>query len=399
VLRVGLVGCGGRGGGAAVNALAADPDAELVAVGDVFEDMARGKLAELAAQPEVGARVKVDESRIFTGFDAYRGVIDSCDVVLLATAPHFRPQHIAYAVERGRHVFAEKPVATDAPGVRSVLESCRKAAEQGLSFVSGLCYRYQFAKRETMARIHAGAVGRIRALRCTYNTGELWYRQPSPEWTPMEQQIRNWLYYTWLSGDHIAEQHVHSLDKLAWAMGDVYPVRATSSGGRSKRTEARFGDVYDHFNTVYEWEDGVVGFSSCRQWSGTSSDVSDHVYGTEGVAHIQEHAYETDAGERWRYRPPADAHWKLRRGEEDDMYQNEHDALFWSIRAGEPIADGEVLCKSTMMAIMARMAAYTGQSVTWEQAWSSTQDLSPERYDWGPAPEVVVAIPGITKFS
>lgn len=399
VLRVGLVGCGGRGGGAAVNALNADPNTELVALGDAFEDQARKKLGELAAHPGVGAQVKVDDAHVFVGFDAYKQVIDACDVVLLATSPHFRPLHVAYAVEQGKHLFVEKPVATDAPGVRSIMASSQRAAEKGLSLVSGLCYRYQFAKQEIIRRIHEGAVGDIRTLQCTYNTGELWHRGRKPEWSEMEYQMRNWLYHTWLSGDHIAEQHIHSLDKLAWAMQDVYPVKATSTGGRIKRTDPMYGDAYDHFNTVYEWENGVVGFSSCRQMSGTTHDVSDHVYGSEGVAHIQRHSYERADGDSWRFRMPEDARWKMRRGEADDMYQNEHDALFWSIRAGEPLNNGEYMCKSTMMAIMARMSAYTGQSVTWEQAWNSTLDLSPPAYAWGDAPEAVVAVPGITKFS
>lgn len=398
VLTVGLVGCGGRGAGAAANALLADPNARLVAVGDTFEDMARHTLATLRENPELAPRIDVGEGRIHVGFEAYRHVIDAADVVLLATPPHFRPAHLAYAVAAKKHVFAEKPVAVDAPGARSVMDSCRVAAEKGLSLVSGLCYRYQLAKRETMRRIAEGMVGGVRTLQCTYNAGGLWYREPEPAWSEMELQVRNWLYYTWLSGDHVTEQHVHSLDKLAWAMGDTYPVRATASGGRSRRTEPRYGNVYDHFNTVYEWESGVVGFSSCRQWSGCSTDVSDHVYGTEGVASIQEHVIRRDDGTRWRYETDSSDPWAARRGGVDDMYQNELDALFWSIRAGEPIHDGEHACKSTMMAIMARMSAYTGKTVTWEEAWNSTLDLSPPAYEWGDAPVREVAVPGVTKF-
>jgi myo-inositol 2-dehydrogenase/D-chiro-inositol 1-dehydrogenase len=199
--------------------------------------------------------------------------------------------------------------------------------------------------------------------------------------------MRNWLYFSWLSGDHIAEQHIHSLDKLAWAMQDEYPVVATASGGRIVRTGEEYGNVYDHFNTAYEWEGGLMGFSSCRQWSGCSSDVSDYVYGTKGTANIQRHTIEAD-GERWRYRGEGP----------DDMYQNEHDAMFKAIRAGEPINNGEYMCNSTMMAIMARMAAYTGQTITWEQAWNSALDLSPEAYAWGDAPQRPVAVPGLTKF-
>jgi myo-inositol 2-dehydrogenase / D-chiro-inositol 1-dehydrogenase len=399
VLRVGLVGCGGRGTGAAAQALRADGDTELVAMGDAFGDHLENSLGTLSRTADIAERVKVDDAHKFTGFDAFQKVVDASDVVLLATSPHFRPSHVEYAVEQGKHLFVEKPVATDAPGLRRIRAAARMAEEKGLSLVSGLCYRYQFAKRATIERIHGGMIGKVRTMQCTYNTGELWHRGQKPEWSAMEYQMRNWLYFTWLSGDHIAEQHIHSLDKLAWAMGDVYPIRATSTGGRSKRTDPKYGNIYDHFNTVYEWEDGTVGFSSCRQMSGCSSNVSDQVYGTEGVAQLQSHRIETDAGERWRYRlAPEDAR-HLRRGTNDDMYQNEHDALFWSIRAGEPINNGEYMCNSTMMAVIGRMAAYTGQTIKWEDAWNSTEDLAPPAYEWGPAPERPVAIPGVTKFS
>jgi len=398
-LRVGLVGCGGRGTGAAAQALRADEDTELVALGDAFEDHLENALGTLQRAGDISDRVKVDDAHKFVGFDAFRKVIDASDVVLFATSPHFRPEHVEYAVEQGKHTFVEKPVATDAPGLRRIWDASQQADEKQLSLVSGLCYRYQFAKRATIEHIHAGKIGKVRALQCTYNTGELWHRGQKPDWSPMEYQMRNWLYFTWLSGDHIAEQHIHSIDKLAWAMDDVYPIKATASGGRIKRTDEKYGNIYDHFNTVYEWEDGTVGFSSCRQISGCSSNVSDHVYGTEGVAHIQSHRIETDAGEKWRYRMSPEEAMHLRRGTTDDMYQNEHDALFWSIRAGEPINDGEYMCKSTMMATMARMAAYTGQTIKWDDAWNSTEDLRPEEYVWGGAPSRPVAIPGVTKFS
>lgn len=385
-LKIGLVGCGGRGTGAAVNALRADPGARLVAVGDAFQDMAGHCLASLAQVEDVASRVQVDPDHVFVGFDAYQGVIASCDVVLLATPPHFRPQHLRAAVEAGRHVFVEKPVAVDPPGVRSVLATCRLAAEKGLSVVSGLCYRYQRAKQETVRRIHDGAIGDIVALQTSYNTGGLWHRGRKPEWSDMEWQMRNWLYFVWLSGDHICEQHIHSLDKLAWAMGDRYPVKATASGGRIARTDPKYGNVYDHFNTVFEWEGGIRGFSSCRQIVGASADVSDHVWGTKGVARLQGHRIEGEKAWRWRSDEP------------DDMYQNEHDALFAAIRRNEPINNGEYMCNSTMMAILGRLAAYTGQTITWEQLWNSQLDLTPPAYEWGPLEVAPVARPGVTKF-
>jgi predicted dehydrogenase len=392
VLRVGLVGCGGRGTGAAVNALRADPDVRLVALGDAFSDMLESSLNTLLTSEDcadVKERVDVPPERRFTGWDAYQGVIAASDVVLLATSTHFRPLHLRAAVEAGKHLFVEKPVAVDAPGVRSVHESCRLAAQKGLSVVSGLCYRYEKKKRETIKRLHDGAVGEVVALQCTYNFGGLWHRGRQPEWSEMEYQMRNWIYFTWLSGDHIAEQHIHSLDKLAWAMGDEYPVRCVSSGGRTVRTEPEYGNVYDHFNTVYEWKNGVRGFSSCRQWPGqVATEVSDWVFGTRGRCNIQAAAIE--AGPVWE--------WRWRSEEPDDMYQNEHDELFASIRKGQPINNGDYMCNSTLMAIMGRMSAYTGQVITWEQAWNSQESLVPTSYAWGPVETAPVARPGVTQF-
>ncbi|MBM3992206.1 MAG: Gfo/Idh/MocA family oxidoreductase [Planctomycetes bacterium] len=388
VLRVGLVGCGGRGTGAAAQALSADPQVELVAMGDAFADHVETALKSLRANPEFAARVKVDDDHKFTGFDNYKRVIDAVDVVLFATSPHFRPMQVEYAAQSGKHMFVEKPIATDSPGVRRVMAACEVARQKKLNVVSGLCYRYEKKKRETIRRVHDGAIGKIIAAQTTYNTGGLWHRGRQSEWSDMEWQMRNWLYFTWLSGDHIVEQHIHSLDKVAWALGDKYPVRVTASGGRAQRTEEKWGNIYDHFNTVYEYEDGVKVFSSCRQWNGASSDVSDHLFGTKGIAHLQSHTIEGDKA--WRYREVE--------GEQDDMYQNEHNELFAAIRKGKVIDNSDYMCKSTMMAIMARMAAYTGQTLTWEQAWNSQEDLSPASYEWTSIATPPVAIPGVSKF-
>ena len=384
-LKVGLIGCGGRGTGAAANALRADPNTELVALGDSFADHLERSLSTL--RRDFGEQVVVDDDHKFVGFNAYKGVIDTCDVILFATSPHFRPQHVAYAVEKGRHMFVEKPVAVDAPGLRAIWDSCRAAEKKRLSVVSGLCYRYDFAKVETFKRLHDGAIGDITALQCTYNTGELWHRGRQPEWSEMEFQMRNWLYFTWLSGDHIAEQHIHSIDKILWAMGDEAPVKCVSSGGRIKRTDAKYGNVYDHFNTTFEWKNGVRGFSSCRQWNGAASDVSDHAFGTNGVARLQRHRIE--GKNKWRYRSD----------QPNNMYQNEHDALFRAIRADKPINNGDYMCKATMMAIMGRMAAYTGKAVTWDEAMNSQLDLTPPKYEWGDLAVAPVAIPGVTQFT
>jgi predicted dehydrogenase len=328
----------------------------------------------------------VPAERQFVGFDAYRNVIESgVDVVILAEPPHFRPAHLQAAVEAGKHVFAEKPVAVDAPGVQNVLKTCELAAQKGLSVVSGLCYRYEPAKRETIARVHEGAVGDIVALHVTYNTGTLWHHERQPDWSDMEWQLRNWLYFTWLSGDHNVEQHVHSLDKAAWIMRDEPPVRATGLGGRQVRIDPKFGHIFDHHAVVYEYESGPKLFSFCRQQAGCATDVSDYVYGTLGTADIMRH--QIDGKNKWRYRGP-----------EPSMYQQEHDELFASIRKGEPINNGLYMSRSTMMAILGRMATYTGQTVTWEQAMNSPERLGPTEYAWTTVDVPPVAMPGVTPF-
>ncbi|HEX6883337.1 MAG TPA: Gfo/Idh/MocA family oxidoreductase [Planctomycetota bacterium] len=391
MLKIGLVGCGGRGTGAAVNALRADPNVKLWAVGDVFADHLESSLASLASSEEAAelqAKIDVPPERRFVGWDAYQRVIEQCDVVLLATSPHFRPLHLAAAVAAGRHTFVEKPIACDAAGIRSVAESCARARERGLSVVSGLCYRYEHKKRETIQRIHDGAIGDIVAMHTTYNAGALWLRARKPEWSEMEYQMRNWIYFYWLSGDHIAEQHIHSLDKVAWAMGE-YPVRCLSTGGRALRTEPEYGNVYDHFSTVYEWRNGVKAFSLCRQWGGAvQTEVSDWIHGTRGRANIQE--AEIEGGPGWR--------WRWRGDEPDDMYQNELDELLAAIRSGKPIDNGEYMCNSTLMALMGRLSAYSGQAVTWEQAWNSQEALTPGEYAWGPVETLPLPRPGVTQF-
>jgi len=387
VLRLGLIGCGGRGTGAAREALLADPNIILVAMGDAFSDHLESSYQRLK-NSDVGDRVQVDEGHKFTGFDNYLGVIERCDVIVHATPPGFRPQHLRAAVEAGKHVFTEKPVAVDAVGVRSVLETSRMAKEKGLSMVSGLCYRYQFAKQDIIKRIHEGALGDILTMQTTYNTGALWHKGRKDEWSEMEYQMRNWLYFDWLSGDHNNEQHIHSLDKIAWVMQDVYPVRCTASGGRAQRTDPKYGNAYDHFNTVYEWENGVRCFSSCRQWESTSTDVSDWITGTRGRGELQEHIIKGYDGSTWKHEPSGP----------DDMYRNEHNAMFAALRKGEPINNGEYMSHSTLMAIMARMSAYTGKTITWEQAMNSQLDLFPKHLAWGDNPVSPIAIPGETEF-
>ncbi len=386
-LRLGLVGCGGRGGGAVRDALRADPNTKLVAMGDAFDDRISSKLAELNAEEEFKGRIDVPSERAFAGFDCHEKVTDNCDVVLMASTPHFRPAQVEYAVKAGKHMFVEKPVATDAPGLRRIWAACDEAKEKNLAVVSGLCYRYQNAKRATIEKIREGAIGDIKAIECSYDTGGLWHRGQKPEWSEMETQLRNWLYYTWASGDHIAEQAIHNLDKMIWTMDDKPPLSVKANGGRIVRTDPKYGNIYDHFSAVYDFGDGVKGFFSCRQIPGAFRDVSDHAYGTKGIAHLQSHRIEGETN--WRYRNP---------GVPDNMYQNEHNELFASIRAGEPIHNGDYMCRATLLALMGRMSAYTGQEISWNQALESKEDLAPKSYDFGDNPVKAVAQPGITPF-
>jgi myo-inositol 2-dehydrogenase / D-chiro-inositol 1-dehydrogenase len=363
-LRVGLIGCGGRGTGAANNALRADSNTVLTAMADVFDDRLNNSLQSL--KKEHGDRVKVDPDHRFTGFDGYQKLIDSgVDVVLLASPPGFRPYHLQAAVAAGKHVFCEKPMAVDAPGVRTVLAVAEEARRKKLALVSGFCWRYNAGERAIMERIHDGAIGQPLSLQNTYNTGPIWVHPRRPEWNDMTYQLRNWYYFGWLSGDHITEQAVHSLDKMAWAMRDVPPARCVAHGGRQVRTGEEFGHIYDHFSVVYEYEDGARGYHFCRQQAGCANDNSDYFMGSKGIAKISAFGPLTITG---------DSSWRFR-GERPDMYQVELDEMLASVRAGTPINDGSWMAHSTLLAIMGRMAAYTGQVVTWEQALNSQEDL------------------------
>jgi predicted dehydrogenase len=390
-LKVGLIGCGGRGSGAASQALKADSKVKLWAMGDAFGDRLESSLKSLEKIEEVAPKLAVDPERRFVGFDAYKNVIDCCDVVLLATPPQFRPLHLKAAVDAGKHVFAEKPVAVDAPGVRRVLQICEEAKQKNLSVVSGLCLRYSYPFQEIVKRIHDGQIGKIQTLQANDYRGGIWVKERQPGWTDMTWQMRNWYYFTWLSGDFNVEQHVHYLDVCSWLKGE-YPVKAVGLGGRQVRSGPEYGHIYDHFSIVYEYADETKLFSNCRQMPGCIGDMSCHVFGAKGIAHLTERRrgmlINSDSG-RWTYE-----------GQENSLYQTEHDELFASIRNGRPINNGDYMAKSTLVAIMGRMAAYTGQAITWDMAMNSKEDLTPPAYNWDvPLSMPPVAMPGITKFA
>lgn len=395
-LRVGLIGCGGRGTGAAFQALNADSNAILYAMGDVFPDRIEKSLQGLTKQlgEHAPLRLQVPTERQFIGFDAYQQVIDSVDVVLLTAPPAFRPAHFTAAIQAGKHVFTEKPMAVDAPGVRATIEAAALAKQKNLSVVSGFCWRYANAERAIFKKINEGAIGDVITVHSTYHASTLAQRPRQEHWSDMEWQLRNWWHFTWLSGDHIVEQACHSVDRLAWGMGDTPPQRCVALGGRAARKGAESGHVFDHFTAIYEFENGKRAFHTCRQIDNCPGDNTDYIYGTEGSAIVSGWIPARQIKDKhnqivWNYQPTS---------ADKDMYQNEHDALFAAIRSGQAINDGTQMCNSTLMAIMGRMAAYTGQTITWDQALNAQENLTPEKLEMGDLPVAPVAVPGVTKF-
>ena len=389
-LRIGLVGCGGRGSGAAEQALNADKNVVLTAMGDAFPEQIQSSLGEL--QKKHPDRVKVTPEKRFSGLDAYQKVIESgVDVVLLCSPPGFRPVHLQAAVAAGKHVFCEKPMATDAPGVRSVIESVKLSKEKKLSLVAGFCWRYEGARREFYQRIHDGAIGDIRAIYANYYTGPV---KPMPPASArpagmgdLEWQMRNWYNFVWLSGDGLVEQACHSIDKIAWGLKDATPLKAVAVGGRS--TPNNQGNIFDHMFITYEFPNNVRAFMGQRQTGNCHGENSDYLMGEDGFAKIPGWAEPRIQGKvNWKYSGP-----------KTDMYQQEHNELFAGIRSGKFLNDGDRMAHSTMMAIMGRMAAYTGQEVTWEDALNSKEQLVPAQLDWKMSLNFPpLATPGTTKL-
>ncbi len=380
-IRVGLIGCGGRGTAAAANACKADSSVKITALADAFSDRLELCEKRLLANEGTADRLALEEGSRFSGMQCDTDLINSdVDVVLLCQPPFFRPASLKAAVEAGKHVFCEKPVGVDVPGVLSVMETCRNAGN--LSIVSGLCWRYDAGVRETVRQIQEGAIGDIVSIQENYLTGELWHRGNRPEWSQLEYQMRNWLYFYWLSGDITAEQHIHSLDKAVWLMGDTPPARAYGVGGRQKRTGKEYGNVYDHFATCFEWPNGVKVFSCCRQMSECFNEVEDWVYGTKGKAQILGNKVVSD-GHEWVYDGP-----------KPDMYDVEHEYLFRSIREGKPINNGHYMGISTLVALMARNVCYTGQKLEWEDFLKDETRLGPTQSGFGDFDPGPVPIPG-----
>ncbi|MBM3993489.1 MAG: twin-arginine translocation signal domain-containing protein [Planctomycetes bacterium] len=392
IVRVGLVGCGGRGSGAVEQCLRADPNCRLVAVSDTFMDRAKSCLLNLKANAALAAKVDVPTERIFIGLQGYRQVIANCDLVLLATPPGFRPVHIRDVIAARKHLFTEKPVAVDSPGIRMVLAAHAEADRQNLTVVAGTQRRYQTGYLETMQRIHDGVIGTITSGRCYWNQADLWHRARTLGMTDVEWMIRNWLYFTWLSGDHIVEQHVHNLDVINWAI-QAHPLRCVGMGGRQVRTAKNFGHIFDHFAVDYEYPNNVHVMSMCRQIRGCAGNISESVTGTRGVC-------DTAAGPRL-YRITGERPWSMPRNRDNEPYQAEHVALFDSIRGRRRrLNDLRAVAESTLTAIMGRMSAYTGQEVTWDQALQSQQVLVPDNLTWDTRIAMpAVAVPGTTELT
>ncbi|MPZ20613.1 MAG: gfo/Idh/MocA family oxidoreductase [Luteitalea sp.] len=387
-IRVGLIGCGGRGTGAAMNVLAAAEGVKLIALADVFEDRLERSRAVLTEKAPA-SKMDVKDDHVFVGLDAYQKLLATdVNYVILATPPGFRPLHIAAAVAAGKYVFAEKPVCVDVAGAKANLESVAEIDKKGLGLVAGTQYRHFVPYVEALTRIQDGAIGKLVAGRCYYNTGELWSYPRESQWTDLEYQLRNWYYYTYLSGDHLVEQAVHNVDAMVWAFGT--PVAAVALGGRQVRTDPLFGHIYDHFAVDYEFGDGAHCMLMCRQQDGTDKKVANEFVGTRGTAFVLPNYYIT--GEQ---------PWKLEDSVSTDLgnaYVQEHADFINSIRAGKPLNELQQVTESSVAAILGREAAYTGQALTWTELMASTQSLMPASLEWGSMPVPSVPMPGQTEL-
>ena len=397
-LKLALIGCGGRGSGAAVQALTADDKVELYAMADAFRDRIDSSLNGIKEHFDGSKNIDVKEKNMFTGFDAYKKAIDLCDVVILTTPPGFRPLHFEYAINNDKHVFMEKPLATDAPGIRKVLEVAKIAKDKKLNVVVGLQRHYQDKYITLYNKVVNGDIGKIVSGQVYWNDGGVWVQKRKPSQSELEYQMRNWYYFTWLCGDHILEQHIHNIDVANWFIGD-YPISAQGMGGREVRNGIDHGQIFDHHFVEFTYASGAVISSQCRHQTGTASRVDEVFQGSNGSV-VTGKGEMTDLSGNIKYKYPNK--WN----EDPNPYQVEHDKLFQSIRNNEVINDVEYGAKSTMTAIMGRMATYTGKKITWDQAINSKEMLVPNNLTWNSTPptlpddngKYLVAIPGKTKF-
>jgi predicted dehydrogenase len=403
-IKVAVVGCGGRGTGAAFQALSVKANTKLVAMADAFPDAVEECYKKLTSKEGSGessknirARVQVPEENRFHGFDAYKKAIALADVVILTTPPGFRPIHFEEAVKQGKHVFMEKPVATDPAGVKKVLEMAETAKAKKLNVVVGLQRHYQRLYREIMKRIHEGKLGDIVAAQAYWNNDGVWVRERKAGMSEMEYQMRNWYYFNWLCGDHICEQHIHNIDVVNWAKKG-YPVRAQGMGGREVRKGKDFGEIFDHHFVEFEYADGTILNSQCRHQKGTMSRVDEMLIGTKGSVVCGTGIMKDLKGK---------VIYKHEGANDPNPYQVEHDELFDAISKGEyRYADTENGAKSTMTSILGRMATYSGQVIEWDKALNSGISIMPKEFTWDTLPPVLpdadglyaAAVPGKTKY-
>jgi myo-inositol 2-dehydrogenase / D-chiro-inositol 1-dehydrogenase len=377
VLKAGVIGCGGRGTGAAINFLSAGPNLQIVALGDTFKDRVDSCRERIKAEKGQD----VPEEKCFVGFDAYQKVIDSgVDIVILATPPSFRPEHLAAAISAKKHVFAEKPVCVDPVGARSVMATAQKAKGMELCIATGTQRRHQRDYVANWQQVGEGIIGDIVGGNVYWNGGKLWHRENDPKWTEMEWMIRDWVNWTWLSGDHIVEQHVHNLDVMNWFTG-AHPVKATGMGSRLRRVT---GNQYDNFSVDYTFENGIHFHSMCRQINGTTPNVSERIQGTKGSTNCQNTILDLKGTEVWKYDYPLDKDGKPTRRVSVDPYVQEHIDLVTAIRKGQLFNELENTAISTMVAIMGRISAYTGKETTWEEMMNSDLKLGPKVFAFGP---------------
>ena len=393
VIKVGLIGCGGRGSGAAANAMNAGKDVRLVAMADIFADHlenSRQRLKKMYPEQAV-----VDDAHCFVGFDAYQKLIHcGVDVVLIACTSHFHPAYLKAAIDAGRHVFCEKPHGLDVPGLKMAMAAAEEAKKKKLCLVSGLCWRYDAGVRETIRHIHDGQIGEIVAIQATRVGGLYDRRERQPQWNEMQFQFKNWYYFNWLSGNDTAQTLIHQIDKASWALGDVPPLRAWGMGGRQVCVEPRYGDEFDHQAMVYEYANGVRLFGYCRHIPGCYNGAAVVVIGSKGRAFMPDQP-RIEGEKPWRYK-----------GRPANMTDAEQKELFDAVRAGTTINNGHYMCLSSMLAILGQMVCYTGQEVTWEQAMKSESSFALPRYGWdveppvkpGPDGRYPTAMPGITQF-
>ncbi len=407
-IRIALIGCGGRGTGAAGQALSTDGPVKIVAMGDAFGDQISSSLRSLRFAVKDASRIDVPKARQFSGFDAYQKVmaLDDVDMVILATPPGFRPIHFAHAVAQGKHVFMEKPVAVDVPGVHQVLETAKIAKTKNLKIGVGLQRHHDPHYIETVKRIQDGAIGDILMMRTYWLQGAAQVRTRAGltakygNLTEMEYQMRNWYYFAWLGGDHIVEQHIHNIDICNWVMDD-YPNACSALSGRQVRTGKDYGHIYDHHSVEFaygkKWDIGTRMLSKSRQIQGASNEISENIHGTKGFCSVSGFRIKNYKGKTI---------WKVKKQRGINAYQIEHDDLFNAIRKNLPYNEAEIGAKSTLTGIMGRIASYTGAKITLKKANRSTHCLAPQQYAWDAAPPILpnadgyypVAMPGTTKM-